>query len=194
MREYIDRHTRQLELLEAMWADPLVQCYNDNAKPSVGGERKLGSVFLAGPTSRHQILECGWRGQAVAYLREAGFKGYIYVPEPRGQEVASDFTERGYIHNWESSRLLHATNAVFWIPRKADELLGLNTNFEFGIFVGKMLSHSIHSSIFFGWPPEAERMGLPNHYAVELAGGTRFTTLHGLCYAAAGKFEVGVTV
>ena len=72
----------------------------------------------------------------------------------------------------------------FWIPRKANDLLGLNTNLELGIFIGRMLLGSFPET-FIGWPPEAERMGLPNHYAVELAGCKRFTTLKDLCSAVA---------
>lgn len=195
VKSYLNEHTHMLGLLQAMWSDPRVQCYNDKEKPHIGEEMYDGSIFLAGPTSRHQILEYSWRGQAVAYLREAGFKGFIYVPEPRGEEKSRDFTDRSYIHNWESSRLLHATRPVFWIPRKADELLGLNTNFEFALFIGGILFGAPgNKTIFLGWPPEAERMGLPNHYAVELAGCRRFTTLKGLCYAAADRFELGKTV
>lgn len=187
VQQYLERHTKCLSLLEAMWADPLVQCYNDAEKPSKRDEQRRGSVFLGGPTSRHQFISCNWRGAAVAYLREAGFRGYIYIPEPRGEEISTDFTERSYIHNWESDRLLYATHQVFWIPRKADELLGLNTNLELGICIGKMLFAKGKSSLFIGWPPEAERMGLPNHYAVELCGCHRYTNLKDLCYAVAGK-------
>lgn len=190
---YGEKTFDRLELLWGMWEDPLVQCYNDEQKPSASEEQENGSLFLAGPTSRHQVLECNWRCEAVSYLRSAGFKGYIYVPEPRGEESSSDFTDRSYIHNWESSRLLNATHVVFWIPRKADELLGLNTNLELGIFIGKMQSGMLGTKLFIGWPPKAERMGLPYHYAVERCGCRQFETLQGLCYAAAGQFELGKT-
>lgn len=194
IEEYLRKLNRQLALMKAMWMDPLVQCYNDIQKPRIGEEKELGSIFLAGPTSRSQLIECNWRCEAVQYLRKAGFKGYIYVPEPRGEEKADDFRNRDYIHHWESSRLLNATHAVFWIPRKADELLGLNTNLELGIFIGATMFGRLKPSLFVGWPPEAERMGLPSHYVGELAGCRRFKTLRGLCYAAAGKFELGKTI
>ncbi len=186
---YIGERAWKLKLLRRMWADPRVQLYNDRALPP-REELEDGAAFLAGPTSRHQILEYNWRCEAVAHLREEGFRGYIYAPEPRGAEEEGDFTEREYIHRWESDRLFAATHAVFWIPRRADELLGLNTNLELGIFLGRILFSTRGTSIYLGWPPEAERMGLPQHYALNRAGCRRFKTLRALCSAVAGKLEL----
>lgn len=187
VKSFTDQVSRKLALMRAMWTDPLVQLYNDMDMPPLGERTDLGSVFLAGPTSRHQLIEYNWRCEAIHLLRTAGFSGYIYAPEPRGEEKDGDFTERSYIHAWESSRLLSASHPVFWIPRKADELLGLNTNLEFGIFIGRILFSDTRTRIFIGWPPEAERMGLPNHYAVEMAGCRRHTSLQSLCNAVAGR-------
>ncbi len=182
--KYVERHKELLNMLVAMWTDPLVQCYNDDPKPNIQDELERCSVFLAGPTSRNQLIEYNWRSQAVAYLREARFSGYIYVPESRGQEEFGDFIERSYIHSWESTRLLNVTYPVFWIPRNSDELIGLNTNLEYGIFIGKILS-KVTNRPLVGWPPGAERMGLLNHYGIELAGCRRFSALKDLCYAVA---------
>lgn len=190
---YLDAHRTKLTLLERMWADPRVQCYNDKELPSRRDELEFGSVFLAGPTSWRQILEYNWRCEAVAYLREAGFGGFIYVPEPRGLEKKGDFTERNYIHYWESERFFGptlktgATHKIFWIPREADELLGLNTNLEFGIILGMIAAGKSVASLFVGWPDEAERMGLPEHYSVVLQGVKRHNTLRRLCYAVMNK-------
>jgi len=187
--DFIGRHENRLKLLSAMWADPRVQLYSDKKLPAPE-ELADGSVFLAGPTSRNQIVECNWRSEAVAYLREAGFSGYIYAPEPRGEEKRGDFTERSYIHRWESDRLLSASRPTFWIPRNSGELLGLNTNLELGIFIGKVLFTGQNPTVFIGWPDDAKRMGLPSHYAVEIAGCLRFKTLKSLCNAVAGKDEL----
>ncbi len=185
---YLAAHHVQLESLKAMWLDPLVQCYDDTVFPDFERIHSLGSVFLAGPTSRHQLIEYNWRAEAVAYLREAGWQGYIHVPEPRGLEMKGDFTDRHYIHEWESSRLLTASHPTFWIPRKADELLGLNTNLELGIMLGMFRAAKRDiSELYLGWPDDAERMGLPNHYAVELLGAKRYENLRDLCYAVANK-------
>lgn len=179
---YLRTHETLLAELKAMWADPMVQLYNDAELPE-NMDDKL--VFLAGPTSRNQVLHCNWRAQAVSLLRHYGFKGWVFCPEPRGLEIAGDFTERSYIHKWESDRLMNATQVAFWIPRKADELLGLNTNLELGIFLGMAIANQLDGQkLSVGWPHEAERMGLPNHY-MEMARIYRYTTLEKLCQTIA---------
>jgi hypothetical protein len=177
---YLKAHQTQLADLKDMWEDPGVQLYND---PELPADMKEGSVFLAGPTSRHQLLEFQWRARMVALLRHFGFNGWIFCPEPRGLELAKDFTERGYIHKWESDRLLGANHAAFWMPRKADELLGLNSNLELGIFIGlRLAGQADDKRLFVGWPPEAERMGLPNHYK-QMADILLYTGVEELCQA-----------
>lgn len=180
---FVLRHSTLIGQMLNMWNDPHVQCYNDRYLPAES-QLGIGSAFLAGPTSRNFIMDFNWRCVAVKYLREAGFKGWIYIPEPRGEEKQGDFTERGKIHHWESSRLLSATHIVFWIPRQGVELLGLNTNLELGIVTGMLLAGK-KLSLFAGWPPEAERMGLPNHYVVELAKQKTHSSLEELCKAVA---------
>ncbi len=185
---FVDRQRYLVALIERMWQDPRVQLYNDEEMPEISLLRRVGSVFLAGPTSRHQLIEYNWRCKAVAFLREAGFEGFIFVPEPRGKEERGDFTERSYIHQWESRRLLSASQVMFWIPRNKDELLGLNTNLELGILVGlTFLSERPPTRLFVGWPNEAERMGLPYHYVVECAGCKRYSTLQELCNAVIAR-------
>lgn len=183
---YLQTYYAKLALLERMWADPMAQLYQDVELPK--DLQTSDSVFLAGPTSRHQLVEYNWRCEAVALLREAGFNGYIFVPEPRGLEKPGDFTERSYIHWWESNRLIAAAKKAVWVPRNGDELLGLNTNFEWAYLVGLKAAGETFP-LFFGWPNGAARMGLPHHYAVERAGCHRFTSLRGLCNAVAGRFS-----
>src|SRR3989344_527318 len=137
--QYLESRRERLQLLEAMWNDPKVQLYNDVELPP---KDDAPSVFLNGPTSRHQILEFNHRCLSVKYLRDAGFNGWIYAPEPRGHEEPGDFTERGYIHEWESSRRFSASCNSFWIPRDSNELLGLNSNLELGIDIGKLLART----------------------------------------------------
>ncbi|MCR4285907.1 MAG: hypothetical protein NUW00_03365 [Candidatus Kaiserbacteria bacterium] len=159
--QYLQSRRERLTLLEAMWNDPKVQMYNDVELPPKDGSP---SVFLNGPTSRHQILELNHRCLSVYHLRTAGFTGWIFAPEPRGQEESDDFTERDYIHKWESSRRFSASCNSFWIPRDGNELLGLNSNLELGIDLGKVLSGIEGQKVFVGWPDDAMRMGLPSHY------------------------------
>lgn len=188
IEEYLNEHKRKLALLEAMWRDPFVQCYNDSEMPPIEDQLGLGSIFLAGPTTVKQILELNWRCEAVALLRAAGSTSYIYVPEPRGTEHENDFTKRSYIHRWESSRLFGGAKQLYWVPRDHSELLGLNTNFEWGRTSGMIDSGKLDpKNVFIGWPDEAVRMGLPRHYSIELDGCIRHQTLEALCYAAVGK-------
>ncbi len=184
-RKYLSDHQEKLDLLQKMWRDPRVQLYNDDKLPNSFELRQVHSLFLAGPTSRNQILEYNWRCEAVALLRTYGFHGWIYCPEPRGLELAEDFTERSYIHTWESDRLMKATHVAFWVPRKADELLGLNTNLELGVYIGKKLARQLnHQKLFIGWPHNAERMGLPRHYT-EMSETSIHHELLDLCKAIA---------
>jgi hypothetical protein len=188
IEDYLNERRRKLALIEAMWRDPFVQCYNDSEMPPIEDQLRLGSIFLAGPTPRRQTLELNWRCEAVSLVRAAEFTGYIYVPEPRGTEIATDFTERGYIYRWESSRLFGRAKKLIWVPRNAGELLGLNTNFEWGRTSGMIDSGKLDpNDVFIGWPDEAERMGLPRHYSIELDGCVRHMTLEATCYAAVGK-------
>lgn len=164
--EYIESQQEYLVNLEAMWKDPMVQLYNDEKLPPEDG---LPSVFLNGPTSRRQIPELNHRCLSVKYLREAGFTGWIFAPEPRGRGVAGDFTERGPIYEWESSRRFTATCNSFWVPRDKGELLGLNTNFEWGFNTAQVMFDPTFREngkfMVVGWPEHAERMGLPKHYS-----------------------------
>lgn len=176
---------QKLALLQTMWADEKVQCYNDTAmpQPECSAER-VPAIFLAGPTSRAQILQHNWRSEAVALLRKYGWKGWVYVPEPRGLEQPGDFTEAEEIYTWESDRLFAASSTVFWIPRDGGELLGLNTNLELGMMLRDIVLLDMNDRLFLGWPPEAKRMGLPNHYRTRF-GIEHYCDLESLCFAAA---------
>lgn len=182
---YINLRMQKLRDLLSMWSDPLVQTYQDSALPS----DDRSSVFLAGPTSRNQILEYNWRSEAVRLLREFGYRGWIFCPEPRGEECPGDFTDVDTVYTWESDRLMNAAHVLFWIPRKADELLGLNTNLELGIILGKvMVFPEFRQKLYVGWPNGAERMGLLKHY-VTIAKTTPYKTLVDLCKAVAPRFD-----
>lgn len=180
-RTYLESQQNRLHMLRMMWEDPLVQCYDNKNLPREAERWQLNSIFLAGPTSRSQSLESNWRSEAVALLRTFGFDGYIYVPEPRGQENQSDFTEKKSVHIWESSRLMSADFVVFWIPRNTSDLIGLNTNLELGIFLGKAMSGGLNMQrLFIGWPEGSEHMGLSRHYA-EIAQQNIYSNLEKFC-------------
>lgn len=83
---------------------------------------------------------------------------------------------------------------MFWIPRNSHELLGLNTNLELGIFLGRTLfaRESTHEFplefLGVGWPNNAERMGLVRHY-LSKSGLRPFTSLTDLCSTVAQQYN-----
>lgn len=86
------------------------------------------------------------------------------------------------------------SHVLFWIPRDDSELLGLNTNLELGIFLGRAMfaRESLPEFLGIGWPDGAKRMGLVRHYVTE-AGIQHFGTLESLCVAAAKRYIASVS-
>lgn len=97
---------------------------------------KLPTVFLAGPTVRgnQQHLQPSWRFEACKYLREFGFSGNVIIPEFT-DVTQSDKDEEDWIVPWEMEGMQAADLILFWVPR-TKELIGLNTNFELGYWLG----------------------------------------------------------
>lgn len=95
------------------------------------------TIFLAGPTIRgHQAhLQPSWRYEAVEILKSIGFNGDVIIPE-FSDVTKPDLGNESWIVPWEYSGLKLAHSILFWIPR-TKELIGLNTNFEFGFWLGK---------------------------------------------------------
>lgn len=174
-----------IQLAEDMWRDPLVYHYQDLSLAPDG----TNSVFLAGPSSREDVLEYKWRIYAVKYLREAGFKGVIYVPEPR----EDDWTFKGSfpmpIVKWESDRILSATIAFFWLPRHPVQLPGRVTNTELGIHLG--MAHEnpdFKERMIFGCPEDAWKVKPEKHYA-NLFGVEVFEDLKTMCQGVVRKIQ-----
>lgn len=188
----ITRHKEGLDRLLAMWLDPKVLFYGDK----IPGDEDLDPVvFLAGPTSRDAIPDYIWRKDAVHFLRQYGFKGYILVPEPRGysnlaEERKEDFTDAQLIYEWEYEGLQQATHRVFWIPRNKEQLLALTTNREIGQWMGRAENNPIISdNLYIGWPDNAIKMGSLkfelNKSRVGAKEGDHFCSLEELCKAVA---------
>lgn len=97
----------------------------------------IPTVFLAGPTVRgnQQHLQPSWRFEACAHLRDFGFCGNVIIPEFT-DVTQSDKGEEDWIIPWEMEGMEAADLVVFWVPR-TKELIGLNTNFEFGYWLSK---------------------------------------------------------
>ena len=96
---------------------------DDNVTPN--------SIFLAGPTPRSNDVP-SWRPEALNFLKDRGFDGYIFVPE--GEDGGwGDYAAQ--VH-WEWKALGRAACVLFWVPRDLETMPGFTTNVEYGFMVG----------------------------------------------------------
>ena len=175
---------RMLDLTCDMWDDPLVYMYQ-NPEIVTNGQY---TIFLAGPSSREDILEYKWRAFAVHYLRKAGVQGIIYVPEPRENDWSFKKTFEGQIVEWESTRILKARMAMVWIPRHPVQLPGRVTNTELGVLIGRCLANPRDYDFMFefGYPSDAWKVKSETHWA-SLAGKKPFHDLEYMCKTVAAR-------
>ena len=175
-----------LDLTTTMRDDSRVYCYQSRGL----ADPNTLSVFLAGPSSREDILEYKWRAFAVHYLRSAGFEGIIYIPEPRENDWTFKETFQGKIVAWESERLLSASLAFVWLPRHQTQLPGRVTNTELGFLAGMAYADpdKFKDRFIFGCPPDAWKINSETHWA-GLAGTQRHTDLKEMCESAAGRLN-----
>lgn len=137
---------------------------------------KPGSrLFLAGPTWRPlpaagsgapRERRTGWRLEATAALRMAGWRGYVFVPEFKDGSFASWKAGWSAAHpgqsageqivSWENAALEAATIRLFWLSfampvadNPADTQLGFTTRLELGYWLAKA-PRSIVASIPIG--------------------------------------------
>lgn len=95
-------------------------------------DKKLKSIFLAGPTLRDKTFEESWRKEAVNILKNLGFDGIVYIPEYSKGNNPIDFCNQA---EWERIGLMNADIIIFYIPRHLPELPGFTTNVEFGMYL-----------------------------------------------------------
>lgn len=169
---------RMLDLTCAMWDDPLVYHYQDLAFAEPG----IQSIFLAGPSSRQDVLEYKWRAFAVHYLRKAGYQEVIYVPEPRENDWSFKETFPMKIVKWESDRLLSCSMKMFWIPRHEIQLPGRVTNTELGFFSGAMFAapEKFKDRVVMGCPSDAWKVNSEKHWTA-IGGVEQFSDLEAMC-------------
>lgn len=110
-------------------------------------DRFRHSIFLAGPTPRSEDVQ-GWREEALTTLRELGYGGVVYVPEPDDGKWAENYTHQAA---WELRYLNRCDQIVFWIPRELETMPGFTTNVEFGRF-------SRSNKCVLGYPEDADKM------------------------------------
>ena len=168
-----------LDFTCAMWDDPLVYCYqNLELVP-----KEMSSVFLAGPSSRDDVLVFKWRSYAHHYLRQAGFRGIIVVPEPRNNDWSFKETFPTTIVDWEAKRLLSVDIGAFWIPRHPIQLPGRVTNTELGFLSG--MAHAcpdqFKDRLVWGYPPNAWKIKSEFHWVSIITGVKPFEDLQDMC-------------
>lgn len=171
-----------IDLTCAMWDDPLVYCYqNLESIPS----REL-SIFLAGPSSRDDVLSFKWRSFAHHYLRQVGFQGIIVIPEPREDDWSFKDTSPTSIVEWEATRLLKVTLGFFWIPRHPVQLPGRVTNTEVGFLAGMAYADParFRQRIIWGYPLDAWKVKSEHHWLSNVAGIEPFHDLKTMCQSA----------
>ena len=168
-----------LDLTCEMWDDPWAFHYQNHEL----ADSETHSVFLAGPSSRQDILEFKWRAYAVHYLRKAGFKGIIYVPEPRENDWSFKETFEEKIVAWESMRLLNTSMVMFWVPRHETQLPGRVTNTELGFCLGMAYANpdKFKDRMVFGCPPNAWKVKSEKHYSENIVGIKPFDNLQIMC-------------
>lgn len=120
-----------------------MKIFNSNGK--YDDSKDIASIFLAGPTLRnnpHNLTP--WREKALEILKNLGFDGHVYVPEP----FAGTHSEQ---IDWEIYHLEKAGCILFWVPRDLKILPAFTTNIEFGEWMKS-------GKIVLGAPREAEKV------------------------------------
>lgn len=170
-----------------MWDDPNVYCYQDLNL----AEDNIQSVFLAGPSSRQDILEFKWRALAVHYLRKAGYHGIIYIPEPREDDWSFKESFPTSIVEWESKRILSCDIVVVWFCRHQTQLPGRVTATELAFLSGMAYANpdKFKGRLIFGHPSDAWKVKSDVHWA-GIAGITPFHDLQTMCHYVTRKLHL----
>jgi hypothetical protein len=177
-----------LDLTCAMWDDPLVYHYQE--LQDVPDD--MSSVFLAGPSSREDVLEFKWRPRAVELLRLYRFTGVIVVPEPRENDWSFKETFPTEIVSWERKRLLlQVKKVVFWIPRHQTQLPGRVTNIELGFLAGMSYAdpERYKKRLVWGYPETAWKVKSEDHWVHDTADIKPWHHLEAMCKHVADSFK-----
>ncbi|MBI2805257.1 MAG: NUDIX hydrolase [Planctomycetes bacterium] len=135
------------------------------------------SLFLMGPTARgNPATMTDWRAEALRLLETHGFKGDVFVPEPRDGVWTDDYARQ---IAWEDAALHRADHILVWLPRRMDTLPGLTTNDEWGYWKSRDPAR-----LMLGVPADAENVRYQRYYATGL-GIPVFDSLEAMCGAVA---------
>ncbi len=125
-------------------------------------EKITQSLFLCGPTPRNPDEVDSWRPDALDILRDKGFEGTVFVPEPKDGKFKLDYDDQV---GWEEKHLNMADCIVFWVPRDLEpdskgypKMAAFTTNVEYGKWADS-------GKIVFGAPPKATKNGYLKYYA-----------------------------
>jgi hypothetical protein len=176
---------QRLELACGMWDDPLVYFYQQLALASRG----TPSIFLAGPTSRDEVLEYKWRIFAVHFLRTYGFSGVIYVPEAREDDWSFKKTFPKNLVTWEQERVMTADVTMVWFDRHQVQLPGRLTGFEGGFLAGMAYASPsrFEKRLVVGSPPNAWKVRSEQSWVTDVAGLHWHDDLEAMCRTAIGR-------
>lgn len=123
------------------------------------------TIFLAGPTPRGDATS--WRSEAIQLLKDMGYDGHVFVPEPK-----NGFWAENYIHQveWEDEFLRAADVIAFWVPRdmkgthgegNGSPMPALTTNDEWGVWKNS-------GKVVWGAPDWADHVSYQNYHAKKL--------------------------
>lgn len=127
------------------------------------------SVFLAGPTPRNDKVE-SWRPAMLEVLREVGYDGVAYLPEPRHGQWPRHYIDQ---MKWELEAISKSTWSFVWVPRNLDTLPGFTTNIEFG----EML-HTRPDRMLYGRPDGAPKTRYMDQRYESVCGRKPSTTMN----------------
>jgi hypothetical protein len=133
------------------------------------------AIFLAGPSPRGRGdgFPSDWRDEAFAILKDRNFTGRVFVPRP---STGNSTTYDGQIE-WELHHLGLADVIMFWVPRKAPDMMGITTNAEYGLYVKS-------DKVVYGRPDDALQIRYLDFIGKKFADITPTNTLESTIDAA----------
>lgn len=137
------------------------------------------SIFLVGPTPRDSETP-SWRPEALTLLQRLGYKGVVFVPEPRD----GIWNTEGYdqqIH-WERRYLDVVDVILAWVPRQVPRMSGFTTNVELGLY-------ATSGKIVLGAPEWATQVRYLAWMMADTDGGVMHPTLEATLRAALYRIE-----
>ena len=194
-----DLHMEGIRRMRNMWLDEKCIFYGEEFPEHLTKESRSDNVlFMAGPTTRDGIPDYMSRKDGHFFLRRGGYRGYIIIPQYRGESYLSserfDFSNSEAIVRWEGLGLKISNIKMFWVPRNEEQLKGATTNHEVSKWLGKAEhKKSLNDSLFIGWSDDATHM---TWLATEMKDGElgklkgdHFRTQEDLCKAITDIYQ-----